>query len=458
MREGLRDRVISGAGARLIGALVLGAAVVGGGVALEAAVGPRSATPDVVPAGVSGGWFCPHGGGKGWRAWVVVGNPSDRQVGVQVTSFGRKGRPRAQAESVAPGTQRYVEVPAERMASGTQVEFFGGHVAVASVVRAPGDGGLAAEPCASGTGTRWFLPEGTTSGDHEQYVVVLNPFPDEAVLDMSLFEKRGRLDPGELTGVVLGPRRAAAFALHRLVLGEETLATSIRGSLGRVAVAAVGVGPSNLRATIGVPAPSRLWVLPGAGDEGETDLLVQTPARRAAFRVRVQAQERQGEVLEADVKGQAANTFTLPADGLGLVVQASGKHPFVAGRRLHSEEDLAAVSGAPGGARAWAAPPATGPRGGRSLLVLQNAEDEGVAVARIELLTADGRAEVPSLAQVTIAPGRARVIDLSGLVGEEPVTALVDVGRGTLVAAQMGFAEGGYGASLGIPLEPSFLD
>ena len=71
---------------------------------------------------------------------------------------------------------------------------------------------------------------------------------------------------------------------------------------------------------MGVQAPSRTWVLPGAADRGPTDLIVLAPGRGVPFRVRAQSGEEQVELVgEADVSARSVDTLELEAQGRSIV-------------------------------------------------------------------------------------------------------------------------------------------
>lgn len=442
--------------ARLPGALLAALAVVAGGLALERGLGVRTLAAGDVPQEVSGAWFCPHGGSERWRVWLVVANPAPEPAQIRVVTYGSE-RPVSQVATVEPGTQRYVEVEAIEPASGSAVEYFGGPVAVGMVMaRSTGKGeplGRAAEPCLSETGTRWYLPEGTTVRGFDQRVVVTNPFAQEAVVSLWLTDERETIKPGELQGIVLPSRRSIAFDLGDFALGKETLATTVDVGLGKVAVGGVGISEEGLRAAVAVGAPATTWVLAGARDDAPSALTVLGTGRaEAPFRARIQGVEGQVEsISDAEVPPGKAETHQVPAQGAGIVAQSEGEERFVAGRRLVGPRDLASVSGVPEGAVEWVALPTTPPSGGPSTLILENPGDE-VADVRIGLLTEIGPAEAPDFARITLRPGGFRTVDLEAFVGSQPVSVVVRSETGSVVVGQASRDETGYAVALGAVL------
>lgn len=445
--------------ARLVGALLVAAAVTVGGIALEQRLGPRELTAGELPDEISGAWFCPHGGGGRWKVWTVVANPSAEVARVRVTTYGPED-PSAQELEVEPGSQRYVEVTADEPAAASTVEYFGARVAAGMVMaRTTPDGdprGRAAESCLAEGATRWYLPEGTTDRGLDVRVVVMNPFPQEAVVSLWLTDERETVKPGRLTGLIVPERGVRAVDLGEVALGKTTLATTVDVGLGKVAVSAVGISEDGLRASVGVAERSTSWVLPGVGGEGSSAIAVHAPGRALVpFRVRRQGPEQQIEVVgEGEVEpGKAA---TVPVDGLngGFLLAGESEEELVAGRRLRGRNDLASATGVQAAAGAWVALPATPPGGDGAVLFLQNPGDE-VAEVELSLLTETGPAQAPELAEIAMRPGSTRTVDLADFLGAEPVSVMVTARTGAVVAGQAAEAPEGYAVAVGVPLEPT---
>jgi hypothetical protein len=433
-------------------------------VALDRLVGPVAPAEGVAPRGaegsaitdLSGSWFCPHGGGEGWRAWIAVANPSDRTATLRVTTVGVAGGRVETPAEVRPETAAYIEVPADQPPAASTVEFFGAPIGAGMVLALPERDGVAADPCAAGASREWLVPGGTTLRGQQARLVIMNPFAIEATVDVSLAAPRRVVRPGPLRGLVLPPRRSASVDLNRFALGEGALAASVRATLGRVVAGAVGISTEGVRSAIGHPEPARAWVLPGTADDGVTDLQIAAPgAEEVPFRVRAQREGGQAPLLdEASVAGGFAEKFELEVERAGLVVEAAGRQPFVASRRTGSTDagDGALTAGAVPWATRWLALPASRPGGGGARLILVNPGGR-TARARVTLLSDTGPVDVPSLGNVTLEPGRILVVDLSSAAGLRPVAVFVEVNDGTLVPAQESISPDGYAVSVGIPFQ-----
>jgi hypothetical protein len=284
----------------------------------------------------------------------------------------------------------------------------------------------------------------------------MNPFAIDATVDVSLAAPKRVLRPGALRGLVLPPRRSTAVDLNRYALGEEALAATVQATLGRVVAGGMGISTEGIRSAIGAPAPARAWVLPGAADDGETDLQVVVPGKEEAP-LRVRAQRADGQtplVEEASVGAGLAESFELEARRAGLVVDSAGAPPLVASRRTASIEagDGAVTAGASARSATWLALTASGPGGAGARLILVNPGNR-TARARVTLLSDTGPIEAPSVGSLTLGAGRILVVDLSSVAGLRPVAALVEVNDGTVVPAQESISVAGYAVSVGIPIE-----
>jgi hypothetical protein len=464
---------------RLAVAVLTATAAVVGGFGVER-LGPRATEPATTGSEVSGAWFCPHGGGEGWRAWIAVANPTAESTTVRLIS-GRGPSAQTAREILPPLTHRTVEVPAAEMAASTVVEYLGEKaVAGMVVVRPEGQGGgVAAEPCAGRAGTRWWVPEGSTLRGETAQLVLHNPFAGDAVADVGLVTGERTLLPGRLKGIVMRPGQVRALDLGRFALGEESLSATVTAPLGRVVVAGVVASSGGIRSTVGVPAPSRRWILPGGGDGSGVLTVTATADAPAPIHARTQTAETEAALI--DLETVPAGTTLRLDEGVreaGVAIQADGPAPFVSARRLFaqapppppepprrdrrngrrrdrggaSEEpppppaplDVAATAGAPAPASAWVVLPPVPPDGGPAILLIQNPE---AAPAEVEVtsLGPDGPADPQT---VSVPPRTTARVDLP-----QPAAATVRAIRGLVVPAAAALGHRTYAVAVGVPVE-----
>src|SRR5438093_786929 len=130
--EGEGDRP-PGIRVRAVALLIVVAVLMGSGLVLDRAVGPKGAAEGALSAGPSGALYCPHGGHSGWQGWVVVTNPGQRRVRVRLTQLGKDGTRSVSTFAVGALRQVYRQVAADDPSDATQVEYFGGWVGAQAI-------------------------------------------------------------------------------------------------------------------------------------------------------------------------------------------------------------------------------------------------------------------------------------------------------------------------------------
>lgn len=143
------------------------------------------------------------------------------------------------------------------------VELDGGDVAVEHLVTGPRGANVA--PCASEPSSTWYLANGSTARDASQFLMVFNPFPADAVVDITFATNEGNDAPASLQGLPIPP-----VSMKAIDLGErrrDLTSTSVKARTGQVVVerlqsfdgTANRVGLSLISAS---PVVSTLWMFP----------------------------------------------------------------------------------------------------------------------------------------------------------------------------------------------------
>ncbi len=459
--------VVRPRGQTVVALAVLGAVVLGGLIAQWA--GDRQASALAPRVATSGAWFCPHGGGGHWSASIYVANPGPRAVTVRARSL-REGRPGDLGETtVQPGASEQIEAPAGQAASATSLEYFGGWVAASWVARADGkEVGVAAEPCLPGAGRHWTLPDGSTEQGESAYVVVMNPFAADAVFDVTaLTESDPPKGITDFSDYVLASGRSAAFKLNQLVLGEAAVAARVDVSIGRVAVAALGISTKvGVRSSVGWPgAPAGGAILPGGGDDGASMLAVAdagaAPSTFSASVLGPKGLQIAGRLGQQTQDGESAAAYPVTTDdpaSISATTQAGDSGVILARRTRGESQDLGSTGGVASAGGAWIVPPATGSAPRSPIVYLTNPGERPVEVS-LATLPVNGS---PASAQTTIPPGStvAAPKQLFSGKGDHPVMALAE--DGTFAAAAASYSQGqhgvgGYAVSAGIPIPSVWL-
>ncbi len=225
---------------------------------------------------LSSTWYCAEGtSNDGGRAdeTILIGNVSRTEVAATVTVMpGGDGAPRSREVTVAPGDETRVKVASILATAepGVVVEVVGGRAVVGHELVHGDD--LATEPCARSTGTSWYFAAGTTVKGSEHYLVLFNPFGDDAIADVSFLTDGGVQEPDDVQGLVVPRRSRVSIAVHDLVARQAQVAAVVHMRAGRVVAerdqifdgSAPDSGPTRqgIAVSLGATAPERQWVVP----------------------------------------------------------------------------------------------------------------------------------------------------------------------------------------------------
>ena len=443
-------------GRRSVVVVVVAALVLASGWWLDA-VGAKS--PGPAAAGPpTGAWFCPHGGSKGWKAWVVLTNPGTVASSVRLTALDASGSSAPSTFTVRAERQVYRSIPAATSETATEVEYFGGWVGAATVVQTP-DGALATERCQSAPQPQWYLPDVTTAPGRTTYVVVMNPFDTNAEFDVAFRTERRKVTPGALTPQVLRPGRSMAIKVNTFVLGgpnEQTVSAEVDPIIGRVVAGAYGTAGTSLRAEEGQPEASALQLIPAAAYGSAGLLQIENPGPKDARLTVTQLgpTSRRTVITAATATLPAQRAMTVPLTGFpdgSIEVATRGDVPVAAAVRLEGPETDEATVGAAGPpATGWLVPAATPPSGGQETLVLMNPGTKSATRVHLRLIGPGGVVGTPTTA---IPPGRTVLIPLSGLYGAQAVSVLVSSPIAIVAGAVASTSSGkGFAATTGLPL------
>ena len=123
----------------------------------------------------------------------------------------------------------------------------------------------------------WFLAEGSTDGGMETYVLVQNPYTQDAVLDVNFMTGAGPKEGPQ--GYTLSGNSRVTFKVNEYVTDYD-VSTSITASIPVVAERSVyGNGRAWAHDSIGAPSAEFKWYLAEGSTDGgmETYVLVQNP-------------------------------------------------------------------------------------------------------------------------------------------------------------------------------------
>jgi hypothetical protein len=448
---------------RAVGVVLMAVAVVATGVFLDRAVGARATGSGSVSSEPTGAWFCPHGGSPGWHAWVVVTNPGPSTVRVRLTQIALGHVRSVGTFTVGPLRQAYREVSAEDPSDVATVEYFGGWVGAAAIMRSDSPAGLAAERCEPSARHTWFLLDQTTGADDSSFVVVMNPFATDAAFDLVMRTEQRKIAPGVLSPLVLKARSSVAIPVNEYALespGEQTVTVEVTQRIGRVVAGGFVRSAEGIRAETGSAQPAQTTVLPAAAFAGQPDVILFNPQTDPAD-VSVLSSGRTGQRVVPGTTSVSLGPDQVKTlgfsdfPGSGAVVRSDNKQPVVAAMRVTGlQGDPATVVGATDAARSWLVMPSTPPTGGKAFLVIQNPGRTGLKLS-VTLIGPDGAIVSSRFSAVLVPPGKTTSLALAGVAKGGPVSAVVRAEGGTFVAAMASYGRGGvgYAVTLGLPMK-----
>lgn len=336
------------------------------------------------------------------------------------------------------------------------VEFDNGGVIVEHAIVTPAGRDIGA--CATSAATNWWFASGTTTNEVTYQLYLLNPFPDDAVVDVTFVTDGGIREPTAFDGRLIPAQSLTMLDVTPVVPVWDQITTEVRTRTGRVVAERVQLfrndeGPVGLSLTPGVNQMSDQWFFPaGAAVPGAAESYViynpnDAPAE-VEFELKPDSADRAGDIAPlgvamgpnerwvvnvavhpthpvATVATIDATTVTGRGERFFVTVRSFNGVPVVAERVLTRPIDVGlGVAGSFGITRAstdqtlvippWFEPPSEEERGQRrgELAVLNPAGD---TISRVQVwVGGDDGATVRE--QAELAPRRRAAFDLNTLL------------------------------------------
>jgi hypothetical protein len=438
------------------------------------AAGP--AMPVAAPeSGRSSTWFCAAGAAKAGSLLdltVTVANVADQARTARITWYPQAGAP--VTRSVAVPAVSSVEVAATSALSSPTasalVEVDGGGVAVEHSVNGPS--GRATAPCASESSSTWYLPVGVTELDAKETVVLFNPFPADAVVDLHFDTESGKVNPPDGQGLPIPARSTVYVPVTDLVRRRAVVATEVVARAGQVVVDRVQVfdgtrGRKGIALSVAAPRGALLWEFPDGFTKPSsvsTSWHVYNPADEDAA-ITLSVDPVTGDPpppLDLTVPPRSQLTITTEQAAVAANVAYSSTIESQNGVRVVAERlvDVRDIGGRSG----WSSmlgSPATAtrwlfPAGGTSSqtdewLVLRNPGADDVEVS-VLALAAGIRLPVEGLQGVKVAAGGHVAVRLGDHIKRSPLPLVVEA-TGRIVVERDLYGVGRVGVStvIGIP-------
>ena len=470
-------------------------------VAAEPAVGTM---PAAAPSSaLSSSWFCagpadqPAGTALGN---LVLANATGQARHASVILTGATGPVKTMPVAVAP----YSRVSVAEQAgghlpyTGAVVDVDGGGVAVEQTIG--GTLGLSTAACASAGSDRWYFADGTTQESASLLLSLLNPYPEDAIVDLSFVTEQGVEAPDEFQGIVVPARSLVGVDVGSRLRRRAQVATTVSARTGRVVAwktqvvgpppsaagsappatppAASGPAPAagpaaprvpGVALVLGAPSPGTTWWWPdGVASNGVTEryriynpgdgeadvslavLLDQGSADPFTLKVEPHATVTVDAGAESRIPQGVAHAAVLRStNGVGVVGErtvdavAPSPHPGVLdllGARVPARRWVFATGSAVPHLDEWLAIYNPGPA----------STDLSVAA-----LTGNGITDLPGLSGLTLPAGRRLAIHINQHAAGLDRSLLVDAHADVVVERDLYPSKGlGLDGAIGVPLGP----
>ncbi len=223
-------------------------------------------------------YYCPGlpaasttGGGE-----IVITNPTDVPVTGQIEPYTDSGALIPQLISIAPRSQQPFNLDALVQTGYVGVTVEIAHTGVAVEQRTHSAAGTSIAPCSPDASQNWYFADGVT-GDGAAYDLVLtNPFPDDAVVDMTFIAGTVQRQPTQFQDFVIPAKSVRVVAIDAAARNEPTLSLILHSRRGRFVAAKVQSFSTKIRNgyafALGAPSAAVDWYFAdGAKGAGTTE-------------------------------------------------------------------------------------------------------------------------------------------------------------------------------------------
>lgn len=237
-------------------------------------------TMPFVPNGsfITSSWFCPGvpAGESDVGGSVVITNPADQPIAGRLTVFSSTPGMVPATRDVTIEGRSTESIDLTELQSGlfvsALVEIDGGGGFVEQIARHPAGDAVAA--CSNAASSNWYFADGFTADDSTEQIVLTNPYPDAAIVDIGFVTSAGVRNPPALQGYPVPGHSVEVVELG--ARNEPMLAAQVVASRGRVVAGRaqhyLGSGRLGYSMSLGAPSlTSQAWFADGEVGEGITE-------------------------------------------------------------------------------------------------------------------------------------------------------------------------------------------
>jgi len=455
------DRMIGGKELRVVG---LAVALAGIGLLVQAA-GETVASPEPEP--LSGGAFlersvfCPPKPSTEGAAMTAVG-ATHEEVDLTVSY-----EPSGEMEDVQSGGIATRQSDEEGLtAVGFGAPLSGGAIGAYEIA-----GGSTGALCSSKTSDTWYFPFGTSDLGYNEYILLYNPFPDEAVARIVFADNAGERAKPALDDIAVPAGSTTEVPINEFIGTQPFVATRVEAVRGRFVAWRVIFhkpenGPRGVSMTLGAPEAAPTWFFPegvvgsGAGEsigiinptdeEAVVSVTLVTGDRviAAPDLTEVKVARRTAEVIRLDLIPRLSTQELTHASA---VVSSANGVEIAAERKISSEigtlEGISTETGSITTATDWLIPPPVpGPQ--TDTVSILNPTNK-TATLSIALQTTEGTKRPKSLSAIKVGAGLRKQVPI-GAYGN--TTVAIVKSNEPVVAERSGRSAVDIGDAFGVPV------
>ncbi|MDQ4149850.1 MAG: DUF5719 family protein [Actinomycetota bacterium] len=411
---------------------------------------PRSVRLEDPGRFVSAGWYCPAPGGEDIDAVMSATNLGRSALGLRRFAVGGSGQSNVQQAMLGPGQRSAVSLTEFQRPDAVGVTETFGQASATHLTARGRTKGVAASRCSMQPWDKWFFPYGSTLRGEDHFLLVANPFREEAVVRVRLLTPDRDFVPARLRDLLVPALSQASVNLSDYVEETPTVGVELTATTGRVVASRYSVisreGVRGVSLDVGARDPADRWFFAGGEVplDGEEAIVMINPSEREALvgisfftegdrvappelsEVAVPA----GRQVTVDV-GEHLSKGTRH----GISIESANDVPLVAERRtspvVPGGRGYETAFGVPASSSRWVVP-AGSEAGGSSVLSVVNVGSSATTLS-VRLITAQGLTAPPDLARVPIEPGGRVTMELTRHLAGGAATAVVEAARGSVV-------------------------
>lgn len=438
-------------------AFVVGVAIlVAGAIAGDRFLEPRNAEGEAAhPSFFSQSFYCPAPGpeqaGEGTDSLIATANFGAQPLRIRRSTVGSSTTSRFEVIDVPSRRRSEISTAGFEVPAAAQVVEAFGPASITDQLVLASDSGAASVGCSAGPSDRWLLAAGSTARGKDTFLLLANPFEDEARVRVRIITPGEDVLPSLLKNLIVPALTQTPVLIAEFFQETESLGLDVQATRGRVIVSRFqrvdsrdGLRGATL--AIGARRPTDRWLFGGGSvpDSGEETIVLVNPGESEAL-VRVtfvsdteslippELEELPlpaGRQVEFNVSGYLAR-----GTNHGIELSSTNGVPFVAERRTLTLSGSDSVLGVNKPARRWGLSVGSSQPGSDSLAIVNFARSR--ALVRVALFTDRDEQRPPELAAIGIDAGRRATVDLTPFLGGKPATALVEAVSGEVVVEHL---------------------